>query len=541
MSKVVRVNRLADLMWDDMQIAGIVAVAFAGQVAAALPFSPVRLIGLVLWVYLCLYLVQVVRLSPLVPSNRKSIAALATLLTGPFLLLALLIIDAAKKSSVSGDSVFKPIREHAEITLAELRSASLARRRGDVNVKLLDSSGRSIDQIFGHGDKKQRESRILDLTAWLVDQALERRASDILIDPKDESAYTVRLRVDGVLGTLRTLNAETSRAVVNSIKAVSSMDIAERRRPQDGSFIAQKGNITASFRVASAGVVNGEKLSIRVLNRDAGILTLADMGLSKKQYSIIRSAIDEPSGMVLMCGPTGSGKTTTMYAMLNEIDRFTRNVITVEDPIEAVLAQTSQIEINPKADITFANTLRNVLRQDPDVICVGEIRDEETAEIALRASQTGHLVLATVHCDSNATALIRLLDLGVSPLLLSSGLSLLVSQRLLRRLCEHCKKKAELSPGLIQEFKEKRIDYEHMFEPKGCKHCDGTGYYGRMAICDPLVVTNELRADIAENKALVSELRTQGERKDRTNLRKEGLKRVAMGLTSLEELKRVVG
>jgi general secretion pathway protein E len=528
-------------MWDVMQIAGITAIAFAGRVAAALPFSPVRLIGLVLWVYFCLYLVQVVRLSPLVPKNHKSIASLVTLLTGPFLLLALLIIDAAKKSSVSGDGVLKTMREHAETTFANLRSASLARRRGDVNVKLLDSSGRSIDQIYGRGDKKQRDSRILDLTAWLIDQALERRASDILIDPKDESAYTVRLRVDGVLGTLRTLNAEISRAVVNSIKAVSSMDIAERRRAQDGSFIAKKGNITASFRVASAGVVNGEKLSIRVLNRDAGILTLADMGLSKKQYSIIRSAIEKPSGMVLMCGPTGSGKTTTMYAMLNEIDRFTRNVITVEDPIEAVLSQTSQIEINPKADITFANTLRNILRQDPDVICVGEIRDEETAEIALRASQTGHLVLATVHCDSNATALIRLLDLGVSPLLLSSGLSLLVSQRLLRRLCKHCKKKAELSPALIQEFKEKRIDYEHMFEAKGCKRCDGTGYYGRMAICDPLVVTNELRADIAENKALISQLRTQGEKKDRTNLRKEGLKRVALGLTSLEELKRVVG
>ena len=515
--------------------------AGSAPVVAALPFSPIRLIGLVLWVYLCLYLVQVVQFSPLVPKNRKSIAGIVTLFTGPILLLALLIIDIFSTSSTSSENTSELIGQRVKEAFANLRPAGLSRQRGAPTVKLLDSSGRSINEIYGHRDKKQRKSSILDLTAWLVDEALELRASDILIDPKNESAYTIRLRIDGVLRVLRTLNAETCKAVVNSFKAVSSMDIAEKRRPQDGSFTAKKGKNTASFRVASAGVLNGEKLSIRVLNQSAGTFTLAGLEFTKKQYSIIKKAISKPSGMLLMCGPTGSGKTTTMYAMLNEIDRSTRNVITVEDPIEAVLPEASQIEINPKADITFAKALRNILRQDPDVICVGEIRDEETAEIALRASQTGHLVLATVHCDSNATALIRLLDLGVSPLLLSSGLSLLVSQRLLRRLCEHCKKPAKLSRGLIQEFKEKRIDYRHMFEPGGCRHCDKTGFHGRMAICDALVVTDELRADIAENKALISDLRTKGRRRDRTNLRKEGLKKVTAGLTSLEELKRVIG
>ncbi|MHC4144668.1 MAG: GspE/PulE family protein, partial [Planctomycetota bacterium] len=245
--------------------------------------------------------------------------------------------------------------------------------------------------------------------------------------------------------------------------------------------------------------------------------------------------------MVLMCGPTGSGKTTTMYAMLNEIDAFTRNVITVEDPIEAVLPKASQIEINPKADITFAKTLRSVLRQDPDVICVGEIRDEETAEIALRASQTGHLVLATVHSDSNAAALVRLMDLGVSPLLLSSGLSLLISQRLLRLLCERCKQPAQLTKSLIQEFRLKGIDSANMFDAEGCKHCEGTGYYGRTPICDIMVVTSQLKADIADNKALIAELRTKGKRKDRSRLRREGLKKVAAGITSIKEVKRVVG
>jgi len=230
-----------------------------------------------------------------------------------------------------------------------------------------------------------------------------------------------------------------------------------------------------------------------------------------------------------------------LYATLNQIDRFTRNVITVEDPIESVLPEASQIEINPKADITFAKALRSILRQDPDVICVGEIRDEESAEIALRSSQTGHLVLATIHCDSNATALVRLLDLGISPLLLSSGLSLLISQRLIRRLCEHCKQPVQLSPGLSDELQRKSIDTTGIFEAVGCKQCDGTGYFGRTAICDILVVNEELKANIANNKALITGLKSKGTKINTTHLRKEGLKKVTSGVTSLVELKRVVG
>ena len=296
-----------------------------------------------------------------------------------------------------------------------------------------------------------------------------------------------------------------------------------------------------AFRVASAGVLNGEKLSIRVLNQNASRFTLTDLGIPERQRSLIVSAISKPSGMVLVCGPTGSGKTTTLYSMLNQIDRYTHNVITVEDPIEAPLAEASQIEINAKADITFAKSLRSILRQDPDVICVGEIRDEETAEIALRAAQTGHLVLATIHCDSNATALIRLLDLGVSPLLLSSGLSLLVSQRLVRKLCKECRKPAQLSPALLQEFHQKGIDTKNMFEPKGCERCGGTGYYGRVAICDLLLVTEDLRVEIAQNGAITEKLKTEGDKKGRSNMKSEALRKVIAGITGLDEIKRVVG
>jgi type II secretory ATPase GspE/PulE/Tfp pilus assembly ATPase PilB-like protein len=296
-----------------------------------------------------------------------------------------------------------------------------------------------------------------------------------------------------------------------------------------------------SFRLASAGAMQGEKLSIRVQNKDAGTFTLADMGLPEKQLSLLRSQITKPAGMILVCGPTGSGKTTTLYALLNEIDRFTRNVITVEDPIEAVLPQASQIEVNPKAEITFAKTLRSVLRQDPDVISVGEIRDEETAEIALRAAQTGHLVTATVHCESNATAIIRLLDLGISPLLLSAGLNLLVSQRLVRRLCEKCKGPAHLSDTQIDGFRKKGIDAGQIFAAVGCKHCGNTGYFGRIAILDLMVVDTTLRNEIAKSGSLIERMRTQENQKGLAELRKAGLKKVVAGVTSMDEIKRVVG
>ncbi len=506
-----------------------------------MPFNPIKLILLVAWIYLCLYCVQHLQFSPLVPRRCKPIAYVLALFTGPILLILLLVVNSVVKSLRSGTGVMETLSQQVREAADGMRTTTLVGYKKHSVIRLLNSSGRSIKEIYGHGQRKRKGDRILDLTEQIIADALDKKASDILIDPSDESTYTVRLRIDGVLRTVRQLPAETCKAVINSIKAVSGMDISDKRRPQDGAFIAKRGEHTASFRVASAGALSGEKLSIRILNQDASKFVLAEAGFTKKQCQAIRSAVSKPSGMILMCGPTGSGKTTTMYAILNEIDLQTRNVITVEDPIEAVLRDASQIEINPKADITFAKTLRSVLRQDPDVICVGEVRDEETAKIALRASQTGHLVLATVHCDSNAAALIRLMDLGVSPLLLSSGLSALVSQRLLRKLCEHCKKPAKLPTALIAELRAKRIDHRHMFDAVGCKHCDGTGYSGRTAICDIMAVTNELRADIADNTALTAELRTSVARKDRTNLRKEGMRKVASGITSLQELKRVVG
>jgi len=507
----------------------------------SLSFSPVKLALLVGWVYFCLYLVQRVEFSPLVPKNRKSAANVFTLLTGPVLLVILILADAVKRSSGGDESVFAIIAEHFRNAIRRTSFSRFGRSRGQRKITLVDSSGRGIKEIYGHGGANKEDRHILDLTEQLIYDALEERASDVLIDPKAPSVHAVRFRVDGVLRNVMDLEAQVGQAVVNSIKAVSGMDISERRRPQDGAFTARMAVGTAAFRAASAGVVNGEKLSIRVLNQEAGSCTLTSVGMSQKQRVVIEEALRKPAGMVLMCGPTGSGKTTTIYAMLNEIDLFTRNVITVEDPIECVLPNCSQIEVNPRAGITFAKSLRSMLRQDPDIICVGEIRDEETAAIALRASQTGHLVLATLHCETNASALVRLLDLGASPLLMASGLGVIACQRLVRRLCEECKVPAEFTQSQILEFRRKNINYTNMFQPQGCDSCNDTGYYGRTGIFDILVLDEKLKKHIANGELTADALKSEGDKRGRSNLYKQGLRLAVSGVTSLEELKRVLG
>lgn len=510
--------------------------------ALAVPFSPVRLALLVGWVFLCLYCAQRAQFSPLVSKDHRTIAGISALFLGPFLFLLLMSVDLIHSTSSQNRSMLETIKQRIQSAIESIRpDSSTSTDKKHSEIKLVDSAGRNIKEIYGHGKTKRQDSNILNLTEEIISGALKDNASDILIDPKNESSYTVRYRIDGMLIIKNHIEAEICHAVINSIKAVSNMDISEKRRPQDGAFMAKTVNRSVSFRAATAGALSGEKLSIRVLNQNAEAFTLDNVGISRKQKTVIKEAISKPSGMLLLCGPTGSGKTTTMYAMLNEIDLFSRNVITVEDPVEYVLDNASQIEVNPKADITFAKTLRSILRQDPDVICVGEIRDEETASIALRASQTGHLVIATIHCGSTAAALVRLLDLGISPILMASGLSVIISQRLLRRLCKNCKKPAEFTPAQIHNFRKKGINYTGIFQATGCKVCHGTGYTGRTAIFDILPLSDSLKTQISQNDLLLTQLKKTGDKKGKSNLYKQGLKKIVASITSLEELKRVVG
>jgi type II secretory ATPase GspE/PulE/Tfp pilus assembly ATPase PilB-like protein len=518
--------------------AGANAIAgLAGEIA----FNPIKLLLLVIWVYLGLYCVQRVEFSLVVPKSRKPVVNILTLVFGPIPLLVFLVKDVLKTPLPQRGNFFEAIKDRLATIGDTIKSSKLMGGSKERLIKLMDSSGTELKELYGHGKIRRQDSHILDLTEKIIWDALEDRASDILIDPKSDSVYIIRFRVDGVLREVTQLDGATCPAVINSIKAISNMDISERRRPQDGAFVAKIPDGTVSFRVASAGVLNGEKLSIRILKQDASIYTLESVGLTEKQRTLVENGIRKPSGMILLCGPTGSGKTTTLYAMLNKIDFYTRNVITVEDPIEYVLPNTSQIEVNAKAGITFAKSLRSILRQDPDVIVVGEIRDEETAIIALQASQTGHIVLATIHSNSTASALIRLLDLGVTPLMLATGISLIISQRLIRRLCKYCKAPAKMSREQIRIFEKKKVNYANIYDPVGCEHCYGTGYYGRVGIYDILTLDDEIKTGLANNKLPIEHLRKEGDQRGKSNLQKQALLKVVTGVTSIDEMNRVVG
>ncbi len=518
--------------------AGANAIAgLAGEIA----FNPIKLLLLVIWVYLGLYCVQRVEFSLVVPKSRKPVVNILTLVFGPIPLLVFLIKDVLKTPLPLRGNFFESLKDRLATISETVKSSKLMGGSKESLIKLMDSSGTELKELYGHGKIRRQDSHILDLTEKIIWDAIQDRASDILIDPKSDSVSTVRFRVDGILREVNQLDASTCQAIVNSIKAMSNMDISERRRPQDGAFVAKIPDGTVSFRVASAGVLNGEKLSIRVLKQDASIYTLESVGLTEKQRTIVENAIRKPSGMILLCGPTGSGKTTTLYAMLNKIDFYTRNVITVEDPIEYVLPNTSQIEVNAKAGITFAKSLRSILRQDPDVIVVGEIRDEETAVIALQASQTGHIVLATVHSNSTASALIRLLDLKVTPLMLATGISVIISQRLIRRLCKYCKAPAKMSREQIRIFEKRKVNYANIYDPVGCEHCYGTGYYGRVGIYDILTLDDEIKTGLANNKLPIENLRKEGDQRGKSNLQKQALLKVVTGVTSIDEMNRVVG
>ncbi|QDV37242.1 GspE/PulE family protein [Tautonia plasticadhaerens] len=377
----------------------------------------------------------------------------------------------------------------------------------------------------------------------LVFDAILRRATDIHLEPSPDQT-SVRYRIDGIMHAAEPFDRPTGDAVVNIFKVLCALDIAERRKPQDGSFGAKFEGREIDFRVATSGSKAGEKLVMRILDNAASVGRLEEVGMRPKMVASIREIVNQPHGMFLCCGPTGSGKSTTLYACLREIDRFQKNIITVEDPVEYHIDNVTQIEINTKAGQSFAGQLRSILRQDPDVIMIGEIRDQETATISCQAATTGHMVFSTVHANDTVTALFRLLDLGVEPFMIANSVSAILGQRLVRLLCETCKepykpkaeflKKANLPPEKVDVF------YRPPKEPEQvCPTCGGTGYMGRTGIFELLVISDAMRDLIRENpsvKAIKDEARKNG----MIYLTEDGLRQVIQGRTSIEELMRVV-
>ncbi len=383
------------------------------------------------------------------------------------------------------------------------------------------------------------EAPVIRFVNGLLTKASRERASDIHIEPF-ETELVVRFRIDGILYETLRPPRRAHAAIVSRLKIMAGLDIAEKRLPQDGRFRVRIAGRDVDVRVSSLPTAFGERLVLRLLEKSSGVLGLRDIGMDKALMQRIERLIHQPHGIFLVTGPTGSGKTTTLYAALTRLNSQEKNIITVEDPIEYQLAGVGQIQVNPKIDLTFAAGLRSILRQDPDIIMVGEIRDGETAEIAVQAALTGHMVFSTLHTNDAAGALTRLVDMGVEPFLASSSIVGILAQRLVRRLCPHCRQPFVPQPRLLKDLgPEGGLPPDPTFyRAVGCEHCLQIGYHGRTGIYELLVMDDTLRDLLMQGKD-ASSIRAAAIRKGMRSLRRDGLAKALRGETSIEEVLRV--
>lgn len=411
------------------------------------------------------------------------------------------------------------------------------------------------DEISNTGEEKNvfQDAPIAKLVQVIIGHAIDGRASDIHIEPI-EGNYRVRFRVDGVLYTSLILPVSVGKAVVSRVKILSNLKIDEKRKPQDGRFRVSERGTTVDLRVSTLPVVEGEKVVLRVLDKSAGLADLEKMGLSGRNYEVLTRKIMEPYGIILLTGPTGSGKSTTLYGFLNILNKEERNIVTLEDPVEYFLDGVNQSQVKPEIGYTFASGLRSILRQDPNVLMVGEIRDNETAELAIHAALTGHLVFSTLHTNDAIGAVPRLIDMGIEPFLLASSLQAVAAQRLVRRICEHCKEEASVPERVLLKIRDflgdipkEEADRYHVtlpgtltfFAGKGCSDCNNTGYKGRIALHEVLEITDALRVVIAERRGSEAEVKDIAKKQGMTMMKQDGLLKALRGDTTIAEVERV--
>lgn len=381
---------------------------------------------------------------------------------------------------------------------------------------------------------EEDDAPIIRLLNAILAESLREKASDIHVEPYENEAR-VRFRLDGVLRTVLSPSVHIAPLLISRIKVMAKLDIAEKRLPQDGRMSVKLGGRSVDLRVSTMPSSYGERVVMRLLDKSAGKLSVDDLGMPEKTKKRLDEIIGRPHGIILVTGPTGSGKTTTLYAALQQMDRQQRNIMTVEDPVEYDLQGISQTQINMRAGMTFARGLRAILRQDPDVILIGEIRDKETAEIATQASLTGHLVLSTLHTNTAAGAVTRLQDLGVDSFLLSSTLRGVMAQRLVRRLCDHCK--TPVAPDAVAQRVLGLGPTDTVYAPKGCEHCNQTGYGGRQGLFE-LVIIDENMQRLIHDEAGEIDLQ-ECIREQTQGMVEEGYDMVRAGHTTLEEVLRV--
>lgn len=430
--------------------------------------------------------------------------------------------------------------------------------RGDI-MGMLDKfsslAGDTVDDLAGDlaGDEDEfddlqdavavDDAPIVKFVNALIAQAVGDRASDIHIEPQ-ETEVRVRYRIDGVLHEVTSQARKIHAGVVSRLKIMADLDIAERRIPQDGRISLKIGGKKIDLRVSTLPTVYGEKVVMRILDKSSILLDLTDLGFTDHNYELYSRSFSKPYGLILVTGPTGSGKSTSLYATLNKISKPEINIVTVEDPVEYRLPGISQVQVNKKAGLTFGAALRSILRQDPDVVLVGEMRDHETAQIGLEAALTGHLVLSTLHTNDAPSAVTRLTEMGVDPFLVASAADCVLAQRLARRLCEKCKEEyrptlAELQAAGLPVTEGDVDRFPPLHRAVGCSACGNTGYRGRLAIHEIMRVNEEIERLIV-SKASTDEIAKAGQADGMRTLREDGLSKVVRGVTTLEEIARVI-
>ena len=395
---------------------------------------------------------------------------------------------------------------------------------------------RELSSSASQGQNSEN-SGILKLIEIILKTSIQSRASDIHIEPTETNCI-VRSRIDGMLSETFIFDKDIYPPMVSRMKLLSNMDIAERRRPQDGRFSAQILDKEYDFRISTLPILNGESIVLRILDKSKVIINLEDLGMHPDNFAKFKKSMKAPYGIILVTGPTGSGKTTTLYGALNDIKSVKTKIITVEDPVEYQLNMIQQVHVNEKAGLTFVSALRSILRQDPDVIMIGEIRDQETLRIAIQAALTGHLVFSTLHTNDAISALPRMIDMGIEPYLVSGALVCIEAQRLVRKLCPHCKQKITLSQKAFDEVKKFVTENYQFYKSVGCPQCSQTGYLGREMISEILPISDHIASMVA-NGASKDELKSVAYEEGFIDMFHDGVIRAANGITTLEEVYRV--
>ncbi len=436
---------------------------------------------------------------------------------------------------------FAAIPESVDVAIQDRYAQSLS---AEVTAALKETS---VDEVKTVDIKRLgeiiREAPIAKIVSTLLEFAMRSKASDIHIEPQDNKTR-VRYRIDGILHEKLVLPKKVHDALVSRIKILGGMKIDEKRVPQDGRFNFRAGEDEVDLRVSTLPTSHGEKIVMRLLRKSGGVPTFADLGLRGLALKNLEEAILRPHGIVTVCGPTGSGKTTTLYSVLSKINTTRVNIVTLEDPVEYAIAGVNQVQINPQAGLTFASGLRAFLRQDPNIILVGEIRDSETADLAVQAALTGHLVFSTLHTNDAAGALPRLLDMGAEPFLLASSMTAILAQRIVRKICAHCKKQYTPPPELVEDIKRvlgklvSETTQIALYKGEGCAQCNDTGYSGRIGVFEVIRISEKISKLILERSS-AGDIQRLAVEEGMITMKQDGYLKAVEGVTSIEEVLRV--